>query len=171
MELDNKICNILRSNIEPYIHADNTCDEVKEYYMQGNEPTGQYIKLGEYFRGNDAKKVDADESYKQWLDDLIENDKVKESIVLAALNKHYGNKEDLRKFVFDLDDIPAKLNQKWHFFISYWGYREYVTKYPESNKKGKISPITTKTWKKGNPFNGCPEGKIWYENCRRLDIQ
>ncbi len=171
MELDKEICEILRSNIEPYIHSDNTCDKVEEYFNCGNKPAGDYIELANYFRGKDAEIDDADESYKQWLNDLIENDMEKESIVVSALKEHYSNKEDLRKFVFDLDDIPAKLNQKWHFLISYWGYREYVTKYPESNKEGKINPIITTSWKKGNPFRGCPEGKIWYDNCRRLDIQ
>lgn len=53
--------------------------------------------------------------------------------------------------------MDSKLNQKWHFFIGYWGYREYITKYPETNTD-KLSPLKNSNEARSrNPFVQGPE--------------
>lgn len=165
--------------VKPFICSEDTCDEVRDYFESGNDPKGPYIHLAKYFIDDTYpihSKYDAD--YKNWLKELIEDEKENESIILDALKKDYQNKEDLKKFVFLLDNMSPELNQKWHFFISYWGYREYVTREyfarrnecdnpNKSDDPKQIGGVTLLDKEyvamEGNPFSKCPEGKLWYE--------
>lgn len=150
--------------VKPFICSEDTCDEVRDYFESGNDPKGPYIHLAKYFIDDTYpihSKYDAD--YKNWLKELIEDGRENESIILGALKKVYQNKEDLKKFVFLLDNMSPELNQKWHFFISYWGYREYATKFFPKKIDGITPLINGDEAMKGNPFKGCPEGKLWYE--------
>lgn len=150
--------------LEPLVWSENTCKEVEQYFDKGNSHKGSYVDLANYFLGKkDAKYTKTDEAYKKWLKELIDTERESESIILSVLKKKYQTKEELYEFVFLLDDISPELNQKWHFFISYWGYREFITKYPEKCTAG-LTPLTNGNEAgRANPFNKCTEGRIWYE--------
>ncbi len=152
------------------IDAADTCEEVEEYFKNGNTPKGPYIDLAKYFLDdNYLKRSKGDEAYKKWLRELIHTKREQESIVLSVLKKKYQTKEYLERFVFLLNGLSPQLNQKWHFFIGYWGLREYITKYPENNSD-RLTPLKkgNKAYD-GNPFKKCTEGEIWY-NCM-MDIK
>ena len=151
--------------IEPFVETWETCEEVKRYFDK-NTPTGPYYALTQFFQGDKtaASKSDPDQAYKEWLEGLLEDGREADSIVLTALKRHYGEKK-LADFVFLQGEKNPEYNQKWHFFISYWGYREFVTKYPEKNNK--LKPFQNgDEASDGNPFQRCTEGKIWYESAR-----
>lgn len=150
--------------VKPFIYSEDTCDAVIEYFKNGNEPKGPYVNLSQYFiNKNYDKHTKADEAYRKWLEELVETEREGESIIVDCLRKKYQNKECLYRFVFLLNKMDSKLNQKWHFFIGYWGYREYITKYPETNTD-KLSPLKNSNEARSrNPFVQCPEGTIWYE--------
>ena len=50
------------------IDAADTCEEVEEYFKNGNTPKGPYIDLAKYFLDdNYLKRSKGDEAYKKWL--------------------------------------------------------------------------------------------------------
>lgn len=149
--------------VTPFIHSEDTCKDVEEHFANlKHTPIGSYGDLANYFINDDKKHTRCDECYKNWLNDLISSGKERESIILNCLKKEYKTKEALRKFVFSLNGLSPEYNQKWHFFISYWGYREYVTKYPNNNFD-KITPLNQYFEAiNQNPFKRCTEGKLWY---------
>ena len=153
--------------ITPYIKAENTCQQVIEYFEKGNEPIfDDYIQLANYFMDENSKHDPTDVLYKQWIKEIFKNNSWKESVVLQTLLEEcYNNDKDkLETFIFKLEYVSPRLNQKWHFFISYWAYREFVTcchpkcKIPEITNPNNVRPT--------NPFRWCVEGKIWYEYAR-----
>lgn len=150
--------------VKPFIDSEDTCDTIIAYFKNGNEPKGSYVNLSHYFiNKNYDKHTKSDEAYRKWMKELIDTEREGESIIVDCLRKEYQNKECLYRFVFLLNKMDPKLNQKWHFFIGYWGYREFITKYPETNID-KLSPLKNgNEARKGNPFKKCPEGTIWYE--------
>lgn len=111
---------------------------------------------------NYTEHSETDEAYKNWLKELIDTERESESIILNALKTKYQEKESLKCFVFSLNNMSPELNQKWHFFISYWGLREYITKYPEKNTDNLTPLINEDEAINRNPFKDCPEGKMWY---------
>ena len=107
--------------VKPFIDSEDTCDAVIEYFKNGNEPKGPYVNLSQYFiNKNYDKHTKADEAYRKWLEELVETEREGESIIVDCLRKKYQNKECLYRFVFLLNKMDSKLNQKWHFFIGYW---------------------------------------------------
>lgn len=75
------------------------------------------------------------------------------------------DEDSYKKFIEDtLDDevidVKIRIDKE---VIGYWGYREYITKYPETNTD-KLSPLKNSNEARSrNPFVQCPEGTIWYE--------
>ena len=161
--------------IQPFLNAQDTCDDVISYFKKETQPIGNYIELAHYFKNTEyGHPTKTDIAYREWLDDIIINEKYNDSIVVKGLRRKYKSKEELYNFIFLKNDQDLKLNQKWHFFISYWGLREFVTKFPQKNYD-RISPLTiTDDGKdyiafrnnRSNPFTRCTEGKIWYEAYR-----
>ena len=136
-KLDPAIADKFSDFLEQYSNNPDTYNEIVEYFKSVSKPIdSDYYELALYFldeNKNIKLASESDKCYKKWLEDLIKNDKESESVVLSLLKKEYQNKADLEKFIFALNGLDIELNQKWHFFISYWGYREYVTLYPENN--------------------------------------
>ena len=169
---------------DSFIRADYTCNDVINYFnpkdgVKSPEPGGSYYHLAKYFIEETYKyKTAGDIKYKHWLKDIIDGGEFEKSIVLKKLSEFY-TKAELEKFVFledEADKEHPEYNQKWHFFISYCGYREFATRYPEAKvKKNEASPLTvieTGNKKKymickGSPFTGrypCHEGILWYNH-------
>lgn len=157
--------------VKPLLYSEDTCDEVIKYFENGNNPVGEYIDLAKYFIDeNHTNHSKGDKAYKEWLKELIDTERESESIILNVLRAKYQTKESLKSFVFSLNEMPPELNQKWHFFISYWGYREYITKYPEK-RFDRLKPlINGDEANKGNPFKKCTEGKLWYDHMINKNI-
>ena len=150
--------------VKPFLDVEDTCEEVIEYFKSGKAAQGSYIHLAKYFLDDTyCRHSELDEAYKNWLRDLIEERREKDSIILSVLNEKYSEKENITKFIFSLNGIPPELNQKWHYYIAYWGLREYVTKHPEKNKEKLNGLKDGYEASRGNPFKKCQEGKIWYE--------
>lgn len=149
--------------IKPFVYSNETCDEVVKYFKNGNQPQGPYIDLAKYFIDeNYDMHSETDRAYKIWLKEIIGSERENESIILTALKEKYCQKEYLEKFVFSLNNMYPELNQKWHFFIAYWGFREYITKYPKDNTD-RLRPLkNVNKVRNGNPFRNCYEGKLWY---------
>ncbi|MBR5545212.1 MAG: hypothetical protein IKU66_07030 [Clostridia bacterium] len=128
-EMENKI----KSFIKPFVDVDETCEAVIEH-LKHNVPSGSYFSLANYFKNGTGKNTFTDKLYKMWLKNLIDNGRENESIVLSCLKEEYQKKykdkykEELKNFVFLVNDEKPELNQKWHYFISYWGYKEFYTK-------------------------------------------
>lgn len=154
--------------VKPLLYSEDTCDEVIKYFETGNEAAGLYVDLAKYFIDDDyTNHSEGDKAYKEWLKELIDTDRESESTILNVLKTKYQTKESLKRFVFSLNGMSRELNQKWHFFISYWGFREYITKYPENNFNRLTSLKSGNEASKGNPFKKCTEGKIWYEQMKK----
>ncbi len=168
--------------IEPFRTAEDTYDKVKKYFESGHTPKGKYIHLAKYFINeyytySDQKilyPTESDRNYKKWLKKLIieENDTSEKSIVLNVLKKQYLTKEELENFVFlnsEADKRNPELNQKWHYFISYWGYREYATRHPEAVNETEGIKLLENNYEahNGNIFGQCEEGRIWLKSVLR----
>lgn len=154
----------LEEIIKPYVFAEETCKEVRDYFLKENEPKGPYIVLAKTFENNGIGGTCTDVEYYKWIKGVLDNEKTEDSIVLTTLCEKYSTMEELKKFVLEFGGMSPKFNQKWHFFIAYWGLREFVTKYPDKNKD-RISELQSGyTAYNRNPFQNCKEGKIWYEN-------
>ena len=165
MELPDDLKNKLNDYIKPYVEAKETLIELEEYFdNEEHKPSGNYFPLAKYFQNKGANEDSIDEFYKTWLSEQIEKDKGCESFVLSCLKINYTTKEALSDFVFLTNYSRPELNQKWHFFISYWGLREYATLHPEKNIAA--NPITP--LRKGFIQRiDCPELKYWYNNVNR----
>lgn len=184
----------LEEIISPFIHANCTCGDVIKYFSTENGieppfPKGPYYPLALYFINDVDKKnfikgfIDengkkqepdkGDSEYKKWLKDIIEEWNLEKSIVLKKLSEVYTTKSELEEFVFlkgETDKQHPEYNQKWHFLISYWGYREFHTRHPEVKVNPKITKLTQKgtnyTADNRSPFSQCPEGKLWFNYCK-----
>ena len=153
--------------ITPYANFENTCQDVISYFENGATPQGPYIALAKFFRGSNSDSSKYDMKYMEWLKDLIDNDKEDESIILSTLKVYY-NKDELKRFVFELDDMDPRYNQKWHYFISYWGYREFATFITkEYNKKvAGISIFKNDDEVHNGKLFQCEELKIWLNKAK-----
>ena len=163
--------------IKGLVDAPETCEAVIEH-LKYKEPSGSYFALAKYFKDEKENHSFTDVCYKMWLKNLIDNNRVEESIVLSCLKEEYEKKykdkdeakakakikEDLINFVFLVNEEKPEYNQKWHFFISYWGYIEFVTLF---NIECGIKTLYERK-KVGNNFR-CTELKTWYETFDTTD--
>lgn len=184
----------LEEIISPFIHTDCTCEDVIKYFSAENGaeqpfPKGPYYPLALYFindadedspipgffnkKGKKQKPDEGDIEYKKWLKDIIEEWNLEKSIVLKKLSEVYTTKSELEEFVFlkgETDKQHPEYNQRWHFFISYWGYREFHTRRPEVEVSSEITELaydgTNYIANKRSPFLKCPEGKLWFNYCK-----
>lgn len=159
MELTNDVAKRLKSLIEPYVEAEDTCDDIKEH-LNHNNTSGNYLPLAKYFQNKGANEDSIDECYKMWLSNLIDEGKENESIVLSCLKEKYTTQDALRNFVFLTNSTEPELNQKWHYFISYWGLKEFVTRNPNKNYKN-ITPLNQNPRYIHNGYIRCKELKLW----------
>ena len=176
----------MKEKIERFIKgfgsAPETCEDVEKYFKiflkEDREKLGKYLEttdylmLAKYFKDEKENHSFTDVCYKMWLKNLIDNNREEESIVLSCLKEEYEKqhkdkaeaeakaqvKEDLRNFIFLVNEENPEYNQKWHFFISYWGYIEFVTLFYIKNE---IKPLYERKIL-GNRFY-CKELKKWYE--------
>lgn len=154
----------LKNKISGLIYAPETCYEVDGYFKGENPPApeGLYYPLALYFKNDGHSKYsELDVAYKSWLAELIEKGEEENSVVLTCLKECYKQKDELRDFVFLSNYEKPQYNQKWHFFISYWGYREFVTIF---NYTG-VTTLKANCKKSNptNPFKSCKEGQLWYK--------
>lgn len=156
--------NKLISIIKDFVDADETCRAVKEHFKYNN-PKGPYFALAKYFQDKGENEDYIDKCYREWLSTEIENYENCESIVLSCLKGKYNTKEKLKNFVFLVNDEKPELNQKWHYFISYWGLREYATRYPENNIAKKPITVLKENAQSicDRPKNYVEELLKWYE--------
>lgn len=151
--------------IEPFITVPDSCEEVNLYFNEGNQPKGPYFDLARYFKNDDFNHSKLDAEYKTWIVSMLDQEWEKDidSVVLNGLKKFYNSKEELERFIFlkDYIDDKLQLNQKWHFFISYWCYREFITKTYKSCSHVKELTDNFEAVNR-NPFTHCKEGKLWY---------
>ena len=162
--------------IKPFISVPDSCEEIKTYFNEGNKPKGPYIDLAKFFKQDSFIHTKLDLEFKTWITSMLDQEweKDTDSLVLNSLKKFYDSKEKLVRFIFleDYTEDNLQLNQKWHFFISYWCYREFITKTNKSCSRVKKLTDNFETINR-NPFTHCREGKIWYnfyKNCSKGTI-
>lgn len=148
--------------IKGFVDAPETCEAVIEH-LKHKEPSGGYFPLAKYFKYGVGNPSFIDICYKMWMANLIYKGRETESIVLSCLKEKY-KKEELENFVFLKNNEKPEYNQKWHFFISYWGYIEFVTLF---NIECEIKTLYERK-KVGNNFR-CTELKTWYETFDTTD--
>ena len=152
----------LIKTIKYFVNANETHSGLEEYFKD-NEPSGPYYNLAKYFKNESERPDPVDENYKKWLTKLIDKGEESKSIVLTCLQERYTTKEELKNFVFLANDEKPELNQKWHYFISYWGLKEFVTRYPNKNYKS-ITPLNQNARYIHNGYIRCKELKYWCNN-------
>lgn len=101
-----------------------------------------------------SNKKSSDEAYYLYLKNLFDENKEDESEVLKKLKTVYAKKE-LIDFVFNpyKDDNRSFVSQKWHFYISYYGLKEYWGFIGEKYE-----------WNRKKTYFRCPELVKWDNN-------
>lgn len=161
-KLPEEVALKLKNKISGLIYTPETCYEVDEHFNRGNEPKKEYYPLALYFKNDGRSKYsELDVAYKSWLTELIEKGEEENSVVLTCLKECYKEKDELRDFVFLSNYEKPQYNQKWHYFIGYWCYKEFVTTHPEVKNVDNIICLK-ENFKTGDIFR-CPEGKLWYK--------
>lgn len=151
--------------VKPFVFATESCEEVKTHFENTNQkPIGPYIELAKYFKGDEkANYNEYDEKYKEWLSEQIPKGEKSDSTIISCLSNRYTTEEELRDFVFLTNCERPEFNQKWHYFISYWGYREFATQL-KGKKPLNITLIDNQDKVMDTcPFKKCVEGAMWYD--------